>query len=366
MHPDPPVAPPPARPEWHTHLVRADTAAGWDGRRWTSAALSPVFAADAPPDEVVPSWNLEPGAGADVEIRARSVVAGWHPWQDMAHWGAPGDRRSSPAHAPSDAPDDLLPVVDTDILRAAPRDRWDAVQLRVTLHEPSPASARPLRLAAVSFTAPRASAGRGPAVAAVPHALAVPPLSQRAYPARDDLGGGGPAWCSPTSLTMVASAWGMALPAAAAADAPHGADPRVPGVARAVYDSSYDGTGNWAFNTAAAGEWGLDAVVTRLASLNEASTLTQSGIPLIASVSFRDGELPGADYATAGHLLVIRGFDARGDVLVADPANPGGAAGLRTYPRDPFDTAWSHSRRTVYLVTPRGRALPPAAGEAAW
>ncbi|MGN6221218.1 MAG: peptidase C39 family protein [Microbacterium sp.] len=365
MHSDTTAAPPPADAAWHTRLVRADTSAGWDDRRWTSGELAPHFPAGIHPDEVVASWNLEPGAGADVEIRARDERTGWHPWQALAHWGAAGDRRSAPEHSVA-APGGDVPVIDTDILRAAPSDRWDAVQLRVTLHDRPAASTPPLRLAAVSFTAPGASVTRESGAPGAPHALTVPPLSQRAYPARDDLGGGGPGWCSPTSLTMVASAWGVEGLPATPEDTPDGADPRVPGVARAVYDSSYDGTGNWSFNVAVAGEWGLDAVVTRLPSLREAHALTRSGIPLIASISFREGELPGADYATAGHLLVIRGFDARGDVLVADPANPGGEAGLRTYPRDAFDTAWSHSRRTVYLITPSGRALPPAGPAAAW
>jgi len=353
---------------WHTRLVRADAAAGWDGRRWTSNVLEPGFPAGVHPDEVVASWNLDLGAGADVSIRARSIDTGWHEWQELARWGAVGDRRSDPDHDDDDH-DPLRPIIDTDILRAAPGERWDAVQLRLVLHDGPPASTPPLRLAAASFTAP---ADAAPPVSAgfarVPptaHAVVVPPLSQRAYPPRADLGGGGPGWCSPTSLTMVAAAWGIAIPAAAPVDVPAGADPRVPWIARAVYDSSYDGTGNWAFNAALAGELGLDAVVTRLPSLREASELTRSGIPLIASISFRDGELPGADYATAGHLLVMRGFDAHGDVLVADPAIPGGAAGLRTYPRDAFDGAWAHSRRTVYLITPRGHALP-AGSTAAW
>lgn len=366
MSSDPVVPPQPAGRAWHTHLVRADATTGWEGPRWTSGVLAPGFAAGVHPDEAIASWNLAPGVGADIEIRARSVDTGWHPWQWLARWGAVGDRRSAPTEHAGDRSARRRPTVDTDILRSAAGDRWDAVQLRLTLHDESAAPARPLRLATVSFSAPDAPVADDPRPLTTPHAVSVAPLSQRAYPSREDLGGGGPAWCSPTSLTMVASTWGVDIPSDASAETPAGADPRVPWVARAVYDSSYDGTGNWAFNVALAGEWGLRAVVTRLRSLHDAHQLTRSGIPLVASISFRDGELPGADYATAGHLLVIRGFDARGNVLVADPANPGGAAGLRTYPRDAFDRAWSRSRRTVYLISPSGRTLPPHDGAAAW
>src|SRR6478735_4024386 len=210
VHSDPAAAPPPAVAAWHTRLVRADPTTGWDGRRWTSGVLAPGFAPGIHPDEVVASWNLRPGVGADVGIRARSAETGWHPWQELARWGPAGDRRSAPAEAPGDVGDDRVPIIDTDILRAAPSDRWDAVQLRITLHAGSAASTRPLTLAAVSFSAPAAPVAGASDPAGTPHALTVPPLSQRAYPQRDDLGGGGPAWCSPTSLTMVAGAWGAA------------------------------------------------------------------------------------------------------------------------------------------------------------
>ncbi|WP_348788800.1 C39 family peptidase [Leifsonia sp. NPDC080035] len=358
----------PAARSWRTRLVRASVEHGWRGRTWTSAVLEPGWSGEAAADQAVASWNLDAGATALVELRARTADGVWHPWQLLARWGAPGDRRSA-----GRADGVTGPVVETDVLTAGDGDRFDAVQLRVSLPEGAPVS-RPLRLAAVSFSAPAmapSDAGRPedaapqdtvPGAGALGVAATVTPLSQRAYPERDDLGGGGPSWCSPTSLTMVALGWGAAIPDAAPEEVPDGADPRVPWVARAAYDAAYDGTGNWSFNAAVAGGLGLDAVVTRLSSLRSAQVLTDVGIPLIASISFGPGELAGADYDTAGHLLVIRGFDAAGDVLVADPANPGGAAGLRTYPRAAFDAAWCHSRRTVYLLTPRGHALPPTAG----
>ncbi|WP_085368350.1 C39 family peptidase [Leifsonia sp. NCR5] len=367
--------------EWRTSLVRAETDEGWTGRQWTSNVLAPAWAGDAGADQAVASWNLDPDATAVVELRARTAGERWHPWQTVALWGDIG-RRSSAAPGGAAGAASGAPTMETDVLTARSAGSFDAVQLRITLgHEGQgegregerAASRDALRLAAVSFSAPddEGSASAPDAVVGPTEegtfgaASAVRPLSQRAYPARADLGGGGPAWCSPTSLTMVAAAWGARIPAAGSADVPVGADPRVPWVARAVYDTAYDGTGNWSFNVAAAGALGFDALVTRLSSLRSARTLTDAGIPLVASISFAPGELPGADYDTPGHLLVIRGFDAGGDVLVADPSNPGGDAGLRTYPRRAFDDAWSHSRRTVYLIVPRGHALPPSA-EGEW
>lgn len=363
---------------WHTRLVRADTSSGWRGRGWTSGVLEAGLPDGAAADQAIVSWNLDPRITALVELRARTVDGVWQPWQEAASWGGAGARRS-PARADGDgdaATGSAAPGVDVDILTGGRRGLFDAVQVRITCHEGTEnvedserRDPRPLRLAAVSFSAHAGSpapadhaTGRG----VVGAAAAVQPLSQRAYPARDDLGGGGPAWCSPTSLAMVAAAWGVQLPSASSDDVPPGADPHVPWLADAVYDAAFDGTGNWSFNAAVAGELGLDAVVTRLSSLRSARAVTDAGIPLIASISFGAGELPGADYDTAGHLLVVRGFDANGDVLVADPANPGGPAGLRTYPRVAFDTAWSHSRRTVYLITPRGSALPAGGAAEGW
>ncbi|MFC4140686.1 MULTISPECIES: peptidase C39 family protein [unclassified Microbacterium] len=353
-------------PTWRTRLLRADPKSGWEGRTWTSAVLEPGFAAD----QAVASWNADAGVAAHVEIRARLIDATWSEWLLLAEWGEPGARRSpesGTAHTADAA--EGAPFVDTDVLKAADGHPFDATQLRITL-DGRALGEEPLHLAAVSFTAPAGPApleDDGAPSGAVGVAAALRPLSQRAYPARDDLGGGGPVWCSPTSLTMVLTAWGAEVPESPA-DAADGADPRVPWVARAVYDTAYTGTGNWSFNTALAGTLGFDAVVTRLPSLRDARTLTDAGIPVISSIRFTDRtELPGADYeAPTGHLVVIRGFTTDGDVLVADPASPSGDAGLRTYPRDAFDTAWSRSRRTVYLVTPRGYALPEAPGDGPW
>ncbi|MFF1572640.1 peptidase C39 family protein [Leifsonia sp. NPDC058292] len=357
---------------WQTRLVRADVSSGWDGRTWTSEVLEPGFRAD----QAVASWNLEADAAALIELRARTLDGTWHPWQEAAFWGGPGGRRSPapPAGSDGQGPQVDGPTVQTDILTARSGELFDAAQLRITLldglHEATVPP--PLHLAALSFSAPGGSDGdesdaderRG--AEPVGAAAALQPLSQRAYPSRPDLGGGGPAWCSPTSLTMVLTAWGAQLPSAAPTEVPADADPRVPWMARAVYDAAFDGTGNWSFNAALAGEFGFDAVVTRLASLQSARVLTEAGIPLIASIAFEAGRLLGADYDTSGHLLVIRGFDSRGDVLVADPANPGGREGLRTYPREAFDAAWSRSRRTVYLITPRGHALPAVTDDGGW
>lgn len=340
-------------PAWHTELLRADTSRGWVGGVWTSEVMQARFSGA---DEAVASWNLSAHTSAVIDIRAGLDGGTWSPWLRVANWAAPGQRTSGPVDAVADQVS-----MRTDVLTAAPGQSFDAVQLRIELG--AHASPADLRAAAVNVTAP---ADPHPVPAAlVTASVPIRPLSQRAHPALPRLGGGGPAWCSPTSLTMVAEYWGIPLPAVCEEAAP-GADPRIPLVAALVYDRAYDGTGNWSFNVAAAAEWGLDAVVTRLSSLSEAETLLAAGIPVIASVAFGPGEMPGADYDTGGHLLVVRGFSPAGEVLVADPANDGGAQGLRSYPRIAFDVAWARSRRAVYLLTAPSHPLPPRSASCSW
>ena len=88
------------------------------------------------------------------------------------------------------------------------------------------------------------------------------------------------------------------------------------------FDVHYDGAGNWPFNTAYAGGRGLDAFVTQLRGLNEAEQFIRAGIPLVASVAANPNKLTGflLDKGTNGHLLVIVGFTASGNVVVNDPA----------------------------------------------
>lgn len=105
---------------------------------------------------------------------------------------------------------------------------------------------------------------------------------------------------------------------------------RVPDAARATYDRTYDGFGNWPFNTAYAATQGLQAFVTRLGSLRDAEAYIAQGLPLALSVRFKAGELPGAPLSWSnGHLLVLTGFDAQGNPVVNDPAAPASSGPTR-------------------------------------
>jgi hypothetical protein len=137
----------------------------------------------------------------------------------------------------------------------------------------------------------------------------------------------------------------------------------VPATAAGCYDWVYAGTGNWPFNTAHAAAFGLTGYVTRLYSLSDAEPFIKAGVPLIMSIAFKPGELPGAPIKqTAGHLIVLRGFDKRGDPIVNDPAAANDAATRLVYPRTALENAWSHSGRTAYVSYPTGYPAPLPTG----
>ncbi len=138
-------------------------------------------------------------------------------------------------------------------------------------------------------------------------------------------------------------------------------DPWVDYAARMTYDSAYQGTGNWAFNTAYAAPRVGKAFVTRLRSLREAEEFIAAGIPLVASISYAAGALTGSAVSSSnGHLLVIVGFTSAGDVVVNDPASTTRKGVRRTYDRGEFENAWlPTSGGTVYVIHDAAHPLPP-------
>ena len=155
-----------------------------------------------------------------------------------------------------------------------------------------------------------------------------------------------------------------ALPPAPSWVPPGHPDPWVDATARAVFDHGYDGTGNWAFNTAYAASRTGAAFVTRLRDLTEVEQLVAAGIPVVASIAFGRYQLSGAPISSSrGHLLVIVGFTSTGDVVVNDPAAPSNATVRRTYSRAQLERAWlAGSGGTVYVVHDAAHPLPPTPG----
>jgi hypothetical protein len=325
---------------------------------WTSAWREPGFAFT----RLIPSWNAETPEGTwlDIEVQTRRASGGETKWWSFGRW-AYGDatvkRTSVKGQRDADG------NVDTDVLQAAVP--MTAYRVRLTLARAATSVQTPtVRLLTVMAAA--ASAGAtipSPAGVGAGKELSVPPYSQEIhageYPEYD---GGGEAWCSPTSTSMVMAFWGKS-PSSQELEwvDPRFPDPHVDHAARYTYDAAYGGTGNWPFNTAYAGRYGLRAFVTQLRSLSEAERFIAAGIPLVASVRIAPGALPGflLPGGSNGHLLVISGFTSGGDVISHDPAAMSNATVRRVYPRAAFEQAWlGGSQGTVYVIHPPSTPLP--------
>jgi hypothetical protein len=255
------------------------------------------------------SWNTL-AANGRIEFRLLRAHAPATPWLDYAFWHPNGSKSFSPVH------DGVR--VDVDVIRA--EQPFDGIDVR----------AAGVDFNAVAFSSPprpRPSLPYGRTALI----LDVPARSQ--YVHAHERG-----WCSPASLSMINAYYGIDVP--------------VDETARAVFDRSYNGTGNWTFNVAYSGSLGLHAVVAHLQNLDHAQRLIERNIPIAISYSWRDGELPGAPLERSdGHLAVLCGFTSGGDCAVNDPA----ASNVRVvYPRATIERLWQRNDGVAYVVAPNG------------
>ena len=328
---------------------------------WLSDPVTSPFAFD----ELVASWNATTPEGTWIKVEMEATGSGrTTKFYVLGIW-ASGDGTIHRTSVSLQGDVDGFVAIDTFVRskKAAPLTSY---RIRLTLYRADSAgSVSPtvrflgaMTSAESRFAIPSASTGFA-------GELAVPMYSQEIH--RDDFpeyDNGGEAWCSPTSTSMVLAFWGTGptaeqLAAFPLAQKPGHADPWVDYAARYTYDWNYQGAGNWPYNTAYAATFGLDAFVTRLRSLAEAERFIAQGIPLVASIN---GRLPGSPYGkTSGHLLVIRGFTATGDVIANDPAAPDDATVRLVYGRADFEKVWLEgSAGIVYVIYDDNKVdLPP-------
>ena len=338
----------------------------WAWSRWTS----PWVSTSHPFTQLIPSWNVStpPNTAVQVQARIKTTTGAVGTFKTVAAWATRDDQFHRTSAGPQSGP---LVRLDTDTLKAASGVSFVAYQLRVLPLRVPGTTATPV-VQSVQAVASRPATAAQPTSARLFGAreLAVPRYSQMTHRGQyPKYGGGGEAWCSPTSLSMILGYY-KRLPTKAnyAWVNKSYADPWVDHVARVVYDYGYSGTGNWPFNTAYAANLTGSAFVTRLASLRGAERFIHAGIPLAASISFGRGGLDGAPIgSTAGHLVVITGFTAAGNVVVNDPAAPTNASVRRVYDRGQFERAWqTRSAGTVYVVRDAAHPLPARAGSTSW
>jgi hypothetical protein len=309
--------------------IRYDAWSPGDALTWTTPWCEPGFAFT----DLVASWSATTPRGTWIEVAAQA--RGSRTWHVLGRWASgPRARRRTSVNGDGQ--------VDIDIWR--PSAGVDAYRLRVTGHESAAARPRVHTVGAVASAGPVRTTTSAP-LRRKARVLDVPRLSQMEW---KEVGGGG--WCSPTSVAMVLSHAGTLPPAT-----------DVPRAAAEVVDPAYgDGTGNWPFNTAWAATLTGRAFVTRLRDLRDAERFIDVGIPLVASVAYPPGALSGAPtHGTAGHLVVIRGFTADGDVVTNDPGAPTERSVRRTYERGQFERAWlDQPGGLVYVIHRDDQPLP--------
>ena len=326
---------------------------------WTSSWQPSRF----PFSQLIPSWSADTPAGSwiEIEIQARTAAGRETRWWRMGIW-AYGDatvRRTS-----INGQSDTDGVVETDTFKTR-AEKMTAYRARVTLSRSSAGGGSPIVrhfYAVVSDT--RSYIPRYPSPRYTDRAmeLSAPRYSQEIHAGEfPQYDGGGEAWCSPTSTEMVVEYWNKRPGSDELSWVGPYADPQVDYAARFTYDVAYGGTGNWPFNTAYASHFGLSARVLQLGSLNDAERYIAAGVPLVASISHAPGALPGFlnNAGTNGHLLVIIGFTAAGDVIANDPAATSDATVRHVYGREAFERAWiGGSGGVVYFIAPPNSFVP--------
>jgi hypothetical protein len=296
---------------------------------WTSPEMTPEF----PITNLLPSWNVltPPETGVQVDARARDVSTGqWTDWLYMGAWGreAYESERKFTSGAASIDVDEMI------LSRPA-----SAYQVRVRLFNfdlENRALTPRVRRIAVSYSGvPR---GGGAALDQLPidgwaRDLNVPFRAQvdpkLPLPLRGKI-------CSPTSVSMVLQHWGIDRPTVANA--------------MAIYDSNYEMFGNWNRAVQYAGQFGLDAWLTRYRTWQQVKGEIARGQPVIASIRFKRGTFPSnVNNSSDGHLLVIRGMTADGNLIVNDPASLERGNGV-IYRADEFARAWFDNGGVGYVI----------------
>jgi len=328
-------------------------AAGYYGGNYYNAgsffvgeATSPEITTAFNYTEVIASWNATtpPGSWVEVQFRAQYDTR-WSKWYSLGIWAS--DTSTIQRHSVKLQGDtDGFVSVDT-FVSSAKKATTNKFQLKLRLFSANGSATPSVQNVSVAYStsAPKSGSVSTGNSANWGTLLNVPKCSQMVY------SDGGEVWCSPTSTSMVLGYWGFM---------PGACEPRVRAAVAGVYDWIYDGHGNWPFNTAYAAAQGYEAYVARLTSLTTAEAYVKAGVPVVMSIAWSKGDITGSTIpSTAGHLLVLVGFDANGNPIINDPASSTDAGVQVTYLRSEFEPLWLESSGgTVYLIYPAGMSVP--------
>ena len=314
---------------------------------------SPIHTTKQAFTTLVASWNATTPTGTWLEVHVRVLEGkGWTHWYDLPIWAS--DLSTINRHSVDKQSDQGGSIAtDTFLTKKSPA---TAYQLALTLFTTSPSVSLTLdRVGVIASYDSTSYPTIAPDTSVWGTNLNVPQRSQM-LPQYQGLGygGGGEVWCSPTSTSMIMAYWSNVLNQA-------NLNQTVPDAAKGTYDFTYQGTGNWPFNTGYAASFGgIHSYVTRMYSMSQVEQWIKAGVPIAISIAFSNGQLPGAPITSStGHLIVVRGFDASGNVIVNDPAFSTDATVETTYNRADLQNVWlSASNGTAYVIYPEGWSVP--------
>lgn len=287
-------------------------------------------------NEAIISWNCKTGADSGIAVYLRAAKKGrWTNWYLMGDWNYTNIKEKIKK--------DAYGYVNEDTLKL--KSAYDSVQYRIIFFSKdslkSPSAKTPsVRLVTICYANIEKGDGSifqgkiepSPFSAKFDKQLSVPYRSQCV----EDSSISGKI-CGPTSLSMILEYYKITLPTAQ--------------VASFCYDKYNDIYGNWPYIIAFASEQGLTCWVRYFTSLDELKEEIKNNHPVIVGISFGEGELTGSPVAsTAGHLLVVRGFDNEGNVYVNDPAFKNQNKGIRVYDKDEFTRAWLDNHLGIALI----------------
>jgi hypothetical protein len=291
-------------------------------------------------NEAIPSWNgrAAPGASFRICVRVRAASESWSPWLECGSWGAPPPREEQPITSFEGG------HVEIDILFAEPPAR--EFQFRVDLFRATKEITSP-EISLLAFSSSNTTENRElwetldrgrqarsdfrPSVIDLP----VPFRSQKWEAPSMAM-----SVCSPTCVAMVLEMFGVVVDTAQ--------------ISRLVLDPDHGIYGNWSRNVQAAAHFGARGYVDRFRSWDHVRRALETGSPIIAAIRFDRGELeqPPCEYSS-GHLLVVRGFTADGDIICNDPVlnTEKGGNGCVWKAKD-LATAWFDRGGVGYVLTP--------------
>jgi hypothetical protein len=283
-------------------------------------------------DELVISWNMDLTDGTVLEFEAEPEGATRA--YRLGTWSAHPETKSTSHKGEKDE----FAEVQTDTLVVKSPARKLKLRIRFTGPEPK------MKLLTASFrnSAVPISSDAALKTSTWGKTLEPPMRAQMNYP-------NGNVICSPTSTSMVLGYWATEL------NRPQ-IDQDVPVVCAGVFDPGWNGTGNWSFNMAFAGQVpGMRAYVSRMWNLRQLEQWIDADVPVVCSVSYSFLKGEEKKKANDGHLVVLVGFTKEGDPVFNDP---GRNVVRMTYKRADFERAWASSGRTTYLIYPKTWRVP--------